>query len=80
MLAGDYRLMLKVEMDVAAEKERLGKEVSRLQAEIAKANAKLNNENFVARAPVEVVAQEKTRVAEFTANVEKLKVQLAKFA
>jgi valyl-tRNA synthetase len=80
MLAGDFRLMLKVEIDVVAEKERLGKEVARLKAEIAKANGKLNNENFVARAPAEVVAQEKARVAEFAANLAKLETQLAKLA
>jgi valyl-tRNA synthetase len=78
MLAGDFKLMLEVEIDVAAEKDRLGKELARIQSEIAKANGKLNNENFVARAPAAVVEQEKARVAEFTVSLEKLTEQLAK--
>jgi len=79
-LAGDFRLMLKIEIDVAAEKDRLGKEIARLSGEIAKANGKLTNESFVARAPVAVVEQEKARVAEFTASLDKLSAQFAKLA
>ncbi len=78
MLAGDFKLMLKIEIDVAAEKERIAKEIARIDAEITKANAKLNNESFVARAPAAVVSQEKVRVAEFSASLEKLQGQLTK--
>ena len=63
-------------MDVAAERIRLGKEIERLANEINKANAKLTNESFVARAPAEVVAQEKQRLTGFEQNYQKLVAQL----
>ncbi len=78
MLVGDFKLMLKIEIDVAAERERLSKEITRLQGEIGKANGKLNNESFVARAPAEVVAQEKARMTEFSASLEKLQLQMTR--
>ncbi len=77
-VVGDCRLMLKIEIDKAAERERLQKEISRLEGEIAKARGKLANSNFVARAPAQVVAQEKERLAAFALTLENLKPQLAK--
>jgi len=67
VVSGSERLALHVEIDVAAETERLGKEVLRLEGEIAKAQAQLSNESFVARAPAAVVEQARARIAEFTA-------------
>ena len=77
-VVGETRLMLKVEIDVAAEKERLKKEIEKLEKQISIAQGKLSNEGFVARAPAAVVDQEKQRVAEFSATLDKLKPQLAK--
>ena len=75
-LVGNIKLLLKIEVDVAAERIRLGKEIERLANEINKAKGKLTNESFVARAPAEVVAQEKQRLAGFEQNHEKLVAQL----
>jgi len=77
-IVGTTKLMLKVEIDVAAERERLSKEIARLQGEIAKAEGKLSSESFVARAPAAVVAQERERVANFGATLAKMQEQLGK--
>ncbi|HLD14590.1 MAG TPA: valine--tRNA ligase, partial [Burkholderiales bacterium] len=56
---------------------RIKKEIDRVEKELVKAKAKLANQDFVARAPAQVVEQEKGRVAEFEAALVKLSQQRA---
>jgi valyl-tRNA synthetase len=74
-IVGGFKLMLKVEIDVAVERARLDKEIARLSNEIHKAQSKLGNESFVARAPAAVIEQEQKRMGEFGATLAQLQVQ-----
>jgi valyl-tRNA synthetase len=74
-VAGAVRLALHVEIDIAAERERLSKEITRLEGEVVKAQAKLGNESFVARAPAAVVQQEQARLDGFTQALDRLRDQ-----
>ena len=64
-------------VDVEAEKARLGKEIKRIEGEIAKCQGKLGNDNFVANAPPAVVEQERQRLTDFSAQLEGLRRSLA---
>jgi len=65
-------------IDPKAETDRLGKKIAKTRQEIAKATAKLSNENFVRNAPPAVVEQEKARIADFERSVASLEEQLAR--
>ena len=77
-VVGDAKICLYMEVDVAAEKARLSKEIARLEGELVKVTAKLANEAFVAKVPPAVLAQEQKRLSDFTATLEKLRAQLAR--
>ena len=77
-VVGLTRVCLHMEIDVAAEKLRLGKEAGRLEGEITKANGKLSNQAFVAKAPAAVIEQERKRVADFIATLSKVRDQLTR--
>ena len=74
------RICLHMEIDVAAEKVRLSKEMARLEGEIAKTTGKLSNEAFVAKAPPAVIDLERKRMADFSATLEKIKEQFTRLA
>jgi valyl-tRNA synthetase len=78
LIVGDYRLMLKIEVDIKAERERLTKEIARIDIEVSKAKNKLANPDFVERAPAKVVLQEQDRLLVFNAKLDKLNEQLRK--
>jgi valyl-tRNA synthetase len=65
-------LPLKGVIDLAAESARLAKEMAKADADIARVDAKLNNANFVARAPEEVVEEEKEKRDEAQARKAKI--------
>ncbi len=80
VMQGAVRMALHVEIDIAAEQARLAKEIARLEGEITKAEAKLGNEGFVARAPAAVVAQERARLDDFRQTVRRLQDHAARLA
>ncbi|MDE1982137.1 MAG: class I tRNA ligase family protein, partial [Betaproteobacteria bacterium] len=77
-VAGDVQLMLRIEIDVAAETERLEKQIARTREEETKCRAKLENAGFVERAPAAVVSQERERLARFSQTLSDLESQLAR--
>jgi valyl-tRNA synthetase len=77
-VVGPHRLMPHIEVDAAAESERLKKEIARKETELKGAQARLANQSFVERAPAEVVEQMKSRLADSTHTLQKLKEQLQK--
>jgi len=77
-IVGEYKLMLKVEIDVAAEKQRLQKEIDKLTIELKKADGKLANQSFIEKAPESVIIQEKERQKKFSEDLQKFKEQLSR--
>ena len=67
-------------IDLAQERARLQKELKRLDGEIAKIDGKLDNASFVARAPAEVVEENRERRAEFNETRTKLARALDRLA
>ena len=77
-VVGAHRIMLHVEIDPAAERQRLSKESARLEGEIDKARVQLGKPSFVERAPAQVVEQHRARLAGLESTLAKVRQQLQK--
>jgi len=78
IIGEDIEVYLPLEgvIDFEAERSRLQKELSQVEAEIKRTEGKLNSEGFLKKAPAEVVAREKSRREEQEAKLKKLKQRL----
>ena len=72
------RLMLKVEIDKAAETARLSKEAEKLQKALDKLNAKLSKPGYTEKAPAHLVEKDKAELAELEDKMAKVKAALGK--
>lgn len=72
------RLMLKVEIDKAAETAHLSKEAEKLQKALDKLNAKLSKPGYTEKAPAHLVEKDKADLAELEDKMAKVQNQLAK--
>ncbi len=78
IVAGDITLYLPLEgmLDIQAECQRLNKEKVTISDQVEKLVAKLDNEGFVAKAPAQVVAKERGRLAELQASLSQIQERL----
>ena len=79
-VVGSMRVLIPLAglIDLSAEKNRLAKEIGKIESEIKKCEGKLGNANFVANAPAEVVTQERQRIADWGTQLSALREQLQK--
>jgi len=69
---GPVRVLASAEIDAAAVAARLEKRREELRSEVARAEGKLANEKFVARAPAELVEEEREKLGRYRAELEEL--------
>lgn len=79
-LVGNLKILIPLAglIDVSEETSRLEKEIEKVRQDIARIEKKLGNENFVAKAPADVVAKERAKADALEAKVATLTAQLAK--
>jgi valyl-tRNA synthetase len=73
---GQVFLPLEGSLDIEAEKQRLTREITKLEEELATVKKKLANQNFVGRAPAAVVEEHRKRETDFSARLEQLRDRL----
>ena len=76
-LVGELKILIPMAglIDKAAELARLGKEINKLRKELPRIEGKLQNAKFLDKAPPEVVAKEKTKLAQLRSSLENLEQQ-----
>ena len=81
-LVGELRVMVPLAglIDVSAERARLEKEIEKTEQDLKRINGKLNNENFVAKAPKDVVAKERAKADELQGRLVTLAAQIDKLS
>jgi len=72
----DVRIIYERKVDVAAERERLNKELAKLTQELTRATAQLGNDAFLSKAPGNVVAGLRKRKSELEPLIEKIRAAL----
>ena len=77
-LLGEMRILVPLAglIDIAAERDRLGKQLARASSDLDKCRRKLGDERFVANAPADVVTKERERVAELEQRAQQLQRQI----
>ncbi len=73
-------ILLEGIVDISAETAKLHKEAAKLQSELERVQGKLADQNFLERAPAEIIAKEKGKVQEFMMRVEKIEGNLKRLA
>jgi len=81
-LVGELKVMVPLVglIDLGAEQARLGKDVAKKQQELERLQQKLANPNFADKAPADVVAKERQKLADAEAALATLQTQLASIA
>ena len=67
-------------IDVAGERDRLGKQLAKTHDDLTKVRRKLENQSFVANAPPDIVAKEHARIAELEQRAAQLDQQIARLS